>query len=752
MSQEPKQRPLVPVTSGHDAPVGDRAGDFYDRWPIATAISHVIGASPAEWSTRIGLFGRWGDGKTSVLNFLEKQQCSAGNIVIQYSPWGASTVDQVWKDFGAVLIKGLSKNGISIGKWPRFLHFVKHHAEKITEGMKTLGRAVQATGQVPGVAMGSDFASKLISDQLRLSRTDIKRLSNQLGQRRVVVFIDDLDRADPVVVPKLLLALRELLDFSRFAYVLAFDRMIVARAQETYNPAWSHAGGGFLDKVIDFPFDLPSPSENQIKRLAHAQFRANCSFVPSGAIDDIGKLLPGNPRKLKLFARMIASLKEEAARHEADELNWPVILVFTLIRAESESFANKLLAMTVDTDEFSWIKWAMPDKNAEKEKRDAMLVALIADYPELQGIEVRMKKLVEGWRERCSYQSGELLRYQATFALAPHCVTWGELKAFFAEWRKKKFIDTTQAFIGNRAKATQHEKNTVEAEFVNAVISYYSILLEKAAEVGDKAIHLALMSESSDTLDLLTQCLGAVPRALDLDSATVVSLWERLLSCCLQWRHFDANEREPELRAKEADTVALFATVINEPLTLYEFLKPWGNHEPLFDARSANLKSAFLDQIRSQLEPKAIEAALRFVIEAGQMKKLRSREEYLAARFLLTAPQSPLFKDPAKSTLLQVIDGRSGTLDGRQDALDYLDLLLSALEHGDNMYCGAGDRKEFISTHPDLMIRLWSLVVSSPSQFRFLTSLRERRAKLVEAGVAIESLAEPDWLKEPSKV
>jgi hypothetical protein len=131
------------------------------------------------------------------------------------------------------------------------------------------------------------------------------------------------------------------------------------------------------------------------------------------------------------------------------------------------------------------------------------------------------------------------------------------------------------------------------------------------------------------------------------------------------------------------------------------------------------------------------------------MKKLRSREEHLAARFLLTAPESPVFKDSSKGVILQVIKSRFGTLDGRQDALDYLELPLSALDHGDSIFCSAEERKEFINKHSDLMIVLWALAVSLPSQFRFLMSLRERRAKLVDAGIAAESLEEPDWLKVP---
>ena len=61
----------VASPTGYDAAVEVRELDDYQRWPVAMAISNVIDTAPREWSTRIGLYGQWGDGKTTVLNFLQ---------------------------------------------------------------------------------------------------------------------------------------------------------------------------------------------------------------------------------------------------------------------------------------------------------------------------------------------------------------------------------------------------------------------------------------------------------------------------------------------------------------------------------------------------------------------------------------------------------------------------------------------------------------------------------------------------------
>jgi KAP family P-loop domain len=72
----------------------------------------------AEWSTRIGLHGRWGDGKTTILNFLEVQQRKRDNIVIRYSPWGLQGEAKLWEDFAKALKDGLKRNGVSMA-WYR---------------------------------------------------------------------------------------------------------------------------------------------------------------------------------------------------------------------------------------------------------------------------------------------------------------------------------------------------------------------------------------------------------------------------------------------------------------------------------------------------------------------------------------------------------------------------------------------------------------------------------------------------------
>ena len=730
---------------GHDAPITSRGEDFYDRWPVATSISRIIATAPAQWSTRIGLFGPWGDGKTSVLNFLEHQQRDVGNIVIRYAPWGASTPDEVWTDFGTVLIDGLKKNGVSTAPWTRFMHFCKRiGSSNIKSGLKAAGTAVESTGYAPGASIGAEFASNLISKKLTFTGKDIELLTTQLGKRRVVVFIDDLDRTDPSVVPKLLLALRELLDFAQFVFVLAFDRRIVAAALEEHNNAWDKSGENFLTKVIDFPVELPPAEFDQVRRLAVDQFGLLCPFVPEKAIKEVAKLLPYNPRKLKLLARIIASMRDEVARHEAHELDWGVILLIALVRGESETFAAHLLSKTID-DGLDWSRWAVNQDDREQQDKDE-LERLLVDYPELKTRRERVERLVNAWRERMPLLPGERIRYQAKFALSPHCITWGEFKEFLATWRLCKRADALEHFVKDRVRASEHRRSTVDRELLDTICNHYSTLLERASEVQVRSDHLALMEEASDVLDLLVQCLTTENAVCKIPVDVYVLNWKHFHEIALQWRHFTSNEKESELRQKEVATLLELGKSMADPLAAYDLLQISRSHDDFLDKRQGQLKNEMTEKLRLEFEPKAKDAALAYLAVTGEIMKLRSSDESPGARYLLTSPRSPMFST-YKNELMIVLNERIDTSKAVEDGTEYLNFLLSALDNGDGAYCSADERKVFIRQHSDLMSSLWRLCMSQPSQFRMLQSLRKRRDVMLEVGMAEELLMEPDWLK-----
>ena len=102
----------TPANVGHDAPVTLRDDDDLDRWVVARALHRTIATAPAQWSTRIGLYGSWGSGKTSVLNFLEQMCDKRDYLVVRFSAWEAEGESGVIGLFYRALDKRLDEEKI----------------------------------------------------------------------------------------------------------------------------------------------------------------------------------------------------------------------------------------------------------------------------------------------------------------------------------------------------------------------------------------------------------------------------------------------------------------------------------------------------------------------------------------------------------------------------------------------------------------------------------------------------------------
>jgi predicted KAP-like P-loop ATPase len=57
------------MAGGFDAPREDVAEDHLGRAAFAREIAQLATNTPDEWSTRIAIYGPWGSGKTTVMNY-----------------------------------------------------------------------------------------------------------------------------------------------------------------------------------------------------------------------------------------------------------------------------------------------------------------------------------------------------------------------------------------------------------------------------------------------------------------------------------------------------------------------------------------------------------------------------------------------------------------------------------------------------------------------------------------------------------
>ena len=98
---------MATTTAGFDAPQLKRENDFLDRWRFAADLFTIVKDTPVEWSVRIGIFAKWGEGKTTVLRFLEQMVVGEPFIPVRFNPWPAHSWDDLWAEFAAVLVSAL---------------------------------------------------------------------------------------------------------------------------------------------------------------------------------------------------------------------------------------------------------------------------------------------------------------------------------------------------------------------------------------------------------------------------------------------------------------------------------------------------------------------------------------------------------------------------------------------------------------------------------------------------------------------
>jgi len=83
-----------------DKPVLNKDEDRFQRFDFSKRIAQSIVNRDKNDSIVIGIYGAWGEGKTSVLNFIESEISKSDEIlIIKFNPWRYTDEDTLLKNF-----------------------------------------------------------------------------------------------------------------------------------------------------------------------------------------------------------------------------------------------------------------------------------------------------------------------------------------------------------------------------------------------------------------------------------------------------------------------------------------------------------------------------------------------------------------------------------------------------------------------------------------------------------------------------
>lgn len=226
-----------------DAPVSTKDEDIFSRWKFSERVAQVIASRRDPSSIVIGLYGKWGDGKTSVLNFIEQSLDTNDNVIcITFNPWRFGTEDQ-----------------LLIGFFNQIAEALDAKLETREDKLKDIGKKIiSPLASVAGIGGVGEIATSFISmPDINIFKSRTEQLLEK-SRKRVLILIDDVDRLDKTEIHALFRLVKLTADFKYTSYILAFDKDIVASSlQDRYSASQGNSGEAFLEKIIQVPLHLP---------------------------------------------------------------------------------------------------------------------------------------------------------------------------------------------------------------------------------------------------------------------------------------------------------------------------------------------------------------------------------------------------------------------------------------------------------------------------------------------------------------
>lgn len=288
----------------------------------------------------IGIFGKWGSGKTSFMHLLEKSLLEGDTtpyvIPAWFNPWRYEKEEHLIIPF----LKTIESEIISYvtskrtEKKRQILDGIIKAAQKIGHTSEAILYAIKADFKMGPVGIQFDVAkgidredalaekqlekAKKLSDKLLSIYYDVvTELKNAVNEKkfRIAVFIDDLDRCLPEKTVELLESIKLFFDLEGYLFIIGVDKSVITKGisyhYRFFEPKKQESDGSqiispddYLEKMIQLPFELPPIEPGRKRMFIESLLGDEPEFSKHSNIIEIG--IGDNPRTLKRFVNFLA--------------------------------------------------------------------------------------------------------------------------------------------------------------------------------------------------------------------------------------------------------------------------------------------------------------------------------------------------------------------------------------------------------------------------------------------------------------
>lgn len=251
-----------------DQPINTNKEDLLSRHSFAKALAKAILSYELDDSISVGLFGKWGSGKTSLINMTleEIKTLSAQRepFIIKFNPWNFSDqnqlIQQFFNELSLVLCREDSagkhvKIGRTIQKYSRFFEPFDY-----VPTVSFIGKIAKA---LKGVGKAAEKAGKESLKNLSAVKSELNVLLRDIDTK-IIIVIDDIDRLNNTEIRQIFQLVKSLADFPNTIYLLSFDKDVVINALKKVQEG---SGNDYLEKVIQVPFEIPQISKGEVEHF-----------------------------------------------------------------------------------------------------------------------------------------------------------------------------------------------------------------------------------------------------------------------------------------------------------------------------------------------------------------------------------------------------------------------------------------------------------------------------------------------------
>lgn len=242
-----------------DNPVINNKDDRLNREKFVDHVINSLNKINGENLT-IGFYGKWGTGKTSIFKMI-KEKIEVGNnkndyLIFEFKPWYFGKEDyEIIIEFLEQLLNEIRKsNGFD---------------PKIEKNIiKYLNALSSVSLRLPGITINFKETHSLIEELFSKKNQSIKDIKEAIekslenSNKKIVVFIDDIDRLNKEEIQTIFRLVRLICDFPNITYIVALDEEIVASALAELHGKDENAdakkiGREYLEKFIQIPLYIP---------------------------------------------------------------------------------------------------------------------------------------------------------------------------------------------------------------------------------------------------------------------------------------------------------------------------------------------------------------------------------------------------------------------------------------------------------------------------------------------------------------